>query len=46
MARNDDGVKEIFTIGQAFEGNNYYVYKRTGEKWAKVFETYRYHCAF
>jgi hypothetical protein len=41
-----DGVKEIFTIGQAFEGNNYYVYKRTAGKWAKAFEVYRYRCAF
>jgi hypothetical protein len=43
---DEDGVKEIFTIGQAFEGNNFYVHKRNGDKWNKVFETYRYHCAF
>lgn len=41
-----DGIKEIFTIGQAFEGNNYYVYKRDGVKWAKVHETYVYRCAY
>lgn len=41
-----DGTKEIFTIGQAFEGNNYYVYKRTNEKWTKVLETYNYRCAY
>lgn len=41
-----DGVKELFTIGQAFEGNNYYVYKRDGVKWVKVHETYVYRCAF
>ncbi|MEO8574828.1 MAG: hypothetical protein ABI481_12750 [Pyrinomonadaceae bacterium] len=42
-----DGVGEIFTIGQAFEGNNYYVYKRgEGGKWAKVHETYNYRCAY
>ncbi|MEO6333872.1 MAG: hypothetical protein ABIO91_02725 [Pyrinomonadaceae bacterium] len=42
-----DGVREIFTIGRAFEGNNYYVYKRgDGGKWAKVFETYSYRCAY
>ena len=41
-----DGVKEVFTIGQAFEGNNYYVYKRAAGKWTKVFEAYRYRCAF
>jgi hypothetical protein len=41
-----DGVKEIFTIGQAFEGNNYYVYRREGTKWTRVYETYIYRCAF
>lgn len=42
-----DGVREIFTIGQAFEGNNYYVYKRgDGGKWTKVHETYNYRCAY
>jgi hypothetical protein len=41
-----DGTKEIFTIGQAFEGNNYYVYKRTNRKWTKVLETYNYRCAY
>ena len=41
-----DGVKEIFTIGQGFEGNNYYVYKRAGDKWTKALEAYRYRCAF
>jgi hypothetical protein len=41
-----DGVKEIFTIGQGFEGNNYYAYKRTAGKWVKAFDIYRYRCAF
>lgn len=41
-----DGVKELFTITQAFEGNNYYVYKRDGSKWTKIHETYVYRCAF
>ena len=43
---NRDGVREIFTIGRAFEGNNYYVYKRDGAKWTKVHENYVYRCAF
>ncbi len=43
---DDDGVKEIFTIGEAFEGNNYFVYKLINSKWTKTFETYRYHCAY
>ena len=41
-----DGIKEIFTVGQAFEGNNYHVYKRAGGKWTKVYETYVYRCAY
>jgi hypothetical protein len=41
-----DGVREIFTIGQAFEGNNYHVYKRAAGKWSKVHETYSYRCAY
>lgn len=43
-----DGDKsaEIFTITQAFEGNNFHVYSRRSEKWTRVFEGYNYHCAF
>lgn len=43
---NGDGTAEIFTVGMAFEGYNYYVYSRRGGKWTRVFETYNYHCAF
>lgn len=43
---DNDDVKEIFTIGQAFEGNNYSVYRRTDGKWAKVHESYNYRCAY
>ena len=41
-----DGVGEVFTITQAFEGSNFNVYKRTGGKWTRVLETSNYHCAF
>jgi hypothetical protein len=41
-----DGTGEIFTVGQAFEGNNFYVYRREKGKWTKVLETYNYHCAY
>ncbi len=41
-----DGSSEIFTIKQAFEGNNFFIYKRDGGKWTKVLETYNYHCAY
>lgn len=43
---DNDGVDEIFTIGQAFEGNNYYVHKRVAGKWTRVYEAYNYRCAF
>ena len=41
-----DGVSEIFTIGQAFEGNNYYAYRKEGTTWKRIFETYVYRCAY
>ncbi len=43
---DNDGVKEVFTIGQAFEGNNYYVYKRRAGKWTKIHESYSYRCGY
>jgi len=43
---DNDGVKEIFTIGQAFEGNNYYVYRRSAGKWTKIHESYSYRCGY
>jgi hypothetical protein len=43
---DNDDVSEVFTIDKAFEGNNYYVYKRTDSKWKRVFETYDYRCAY
>jgi len=41
-----DGTAEIFTIGQAFEGNNFHIYKRQAEKWEKVKDVYSYHCGY
>jgi uncharacterized protein (DUF1684 family) len=43
---NGDGTGEIFTIVQAFEGNNFNVYRRESGKWVKTLERYNYHCAF
>lgn len=43
---NGDKTAEIFTIGKAFEGNNFAVYSRHDGKWTKVFESYNYHCAY
>lgn len=41
-----DGTSEIFTIGKAFEGNNFHVYSRRDGKWTRVYESYNYHCAY
>lgn len=43
---DNDGASEIFTILQAFEGNNFFVYKRKDSTWEKVLEAYNYHCAY
>lgn len=43
---DNDGVSEIFTLVQAFEGNNYHVYERENGKWVKALETYVYRCAY
>lgn len=41
-----DGTAEIFTIGQAFEGNNFQIYKREADKWTLTKEVYNYHCGY
>jgi hypothetical protein len=46
MDIDGDGAAEVFTIAKAFEGNNYLVYRRSGGKWEKTFETYSYRCAY
>lgn len=43
---DNDGTAEIFILGQAFEGNNYSVYKRVSGKWTEVFGTYAYRCGW
>lgn len=43
---NGDGTAEIFTIVQAFEGNNFNVFRRESGKWVKTLEHYNYHCAY
>lgn len=43
---DNDGTTEIFTLGRAFEGNNYSVYKRVSGKWTEVFGTYAYRCGW
>ncbi len=41
-----DGSSEIFTITQAFEGNNFSVYSRNDGKWSRSFEGGNYHCGY
>ena len=41
-----DGVAEIFTYTQSFEGSGFNVYRRNGGKWTNVFEGSNYHCGY
>ena len=41
-----DGIGEIFTHQQSFEGAGFTAYKKTAGKWKRVFEVANYHCAF
>lgn len=41
-----DGVSEIFTMIQGFEGNSFNVYQRESGKWVKAFENSNYRCGF
>ncbi len=43
---DDDGVSEIFTITQGFEGSNFSAYRKEGKSWTKVFEGSNYHCGY
>ena len=46
LEADGDKTSEIFTIAQAFEGNNFHVYSKRNGKWTRVFEGYNYHCAY
>jgi hypothetical protein len=43
---DSDGVAEIFTTTQAFEGRNFQVYRRTGNGWTEGFKSYNYRCGY
>jgi len=43
---NGDGVAEIFTYQQGFEGAGFTAFQRSGSHWAKAYEFNNYHCAF
>jgi len=41
-----DGVAEIFTYEQGFEGAGFYPYRKSGGKWSRAYEFNNYHCGF
>ncbi len=41
-----NGVSEIFTTAQAFEGRNFSGYQKDAGKWSKVLESYNYRCGY
>lgn len=43
---DNNGISEIFTMTQGFEGSTFKAYKQKDGKWEKVFETSNYHCGF
>jgi hypothetical protein len=43
---DDDGVAEVFTYIQSFEGAGFNAYRREGGKWVLAFEGSNYHCGY
>jgi hypothetical protein len=43
---NGDGVSEVFTYIQSFEGAGFNVYAKDGAAWKNVFEGSNYHCGY
>ncbi len=43
---NNDGVAEIFTYTQSFEGAGFNAYQRNEGTWERVLETSNYHCGY
>ncbi len=43
---DNDGISEIFTIVQGFEGNSFNVYERKKDQWVLAYEFSNYHCGF
>ncbi|HWS87030.1 MAG TPA: hypothetical protein VN282_08705 [Pyrinomonadaceae bacterium] len=41
-----DGVGEVFTLSTSFEGTSYRAYRRQGNTWRGVYESYSYRCAY
>jgi len=43
---DDDGVAEVFTYIQSFEGAGFNAYRRDNGKWVNIFEGSNYHCGY
>lgn len=43
---NGDGVSEVFTYTQSFEGAGFGVYAKVGSGWKNIFEGSNYHCGY
>jgi hypothetical protein len=41
-----DGTAEVITERDGFEGDSYFIYKKQGAKWNKIYEFSNYRCAF
>lgn len=41
-----DGVAEIFSYVQSFEGSGFSAYRRSNGKWTRVYEFSNYHCGY
>ncbi len=41
-----DGVSEIFSYTQGFEGSSFNVYRRQAGAWTNIFEASNYHCGY
>ena len=41
-----DGIAEIFTYTQSFEGAGFNAYRHSGGKWLKAFDYANYHCGY
>ena len=43
---DNDGVAEVFTYIQSFEGAGFDAYRREGTKWTRIYEGSNYHCGY
>ena len=43
---DNDGANEVITVANGLEGDSYFIYKKQGGTWNKVYEFGNYRCAF